>query len=351
MMAFRFFLVSAAAVAVFVAAGCGGTGQVLHRQASETCDRLEAKASADAGGRASARPAQGESARAAEPRQGDMFFSLRDEPAPIDPAPAATDPVAESRHPAEAPSAEGKPAKATMEFPPLRGATFGEIFKADLREAPGRLWNGTKLSFGNLTNVAILSASFGVDRIVRNNVDDGVRHHLQDHPHTSLRETGDFGEIAGHPVLHFAAASAWYFWSVNTRNDKDHALSKVLIEALAINDLSTGLLQVSVNQHDPRGDKYGWPSGHTSSSFCVASVLHEYYGWQAGVPAYLVAGYLAATRVGDRRHNVSDVVFGTALGLVIGHSVAKGELPQIGGFTILPYGGPEGGGLMFMKQW
>ncbi|MCX5682377.1 MAG: phosphatase PAP2 family protein, partial [Planctomycetota bacterium] len=232
--------------------------------------------------------------------------------------------------------------------------TYWEVVKSDLQAAPGKLWDGTKYSFGNVGNLVILGATFGVDRIVRNNYDDQVRHHLEKE-RSNWHATGDIGEILGHPGLHITLAGAWYFTSVAYRDEKNREFSKVLIEALAINDITTGVLQASVNQHDPRGVKYGWPSGHTSSSFTVASVLHEYYGWQVGVPAYLASGCIAATRVGDRKHNVSDVIFGAGLGIVIGHSVVKGELPHLGGFAVLPYAG--GGddddtlGLMLMKQW
>jgi membrane-associated phospholipid phosphatase len=106
-----------------------------------------------------------------------------------------------------------------------------------------------------------------------------------------------------------------------------------------------------MNDRAPNDEKYGWPSGHTSSSVCFAAVLHEYYGWQAGVPLYLLAGYSAATRLEDREHDLSDLVFGAALGWVVGHSVVKGQLPQVAGFHVLPWGGPDAGGLMFLKRW
>jgi len=236
------------------------------------------------------------------------------------------------------------------ELTALDGKTFGDILKDDLRAAPGRLWNGTKLSYFNWPNFAILSLSFGADQIIRNNLDDRVMDHMERH-HTSLDQLGDTGEVLGHPALHFAAAGAWYFASVAAKDEKNHELSKVMIEALAVNGLTTALLQESVHQHDPRGDYFGWPSGHTSSSFTVASVLHEYYGWQVGVPAYVLAAYVGASRVEDRRHNLSDVWFGATLGLVVGHSVARGELPKIAGFTLLPFNRDDAAGLMLVRQW
>jgi len=269
---------------------------------------------------------------------------------PVAPAVPQTAPAvdAPAEQPARAaPAATGKPAG---EYPPLESKTVAEILKDDLRAAPGRLWNGTKLSYFNWPNFAILSLSFGADRIIRNNLDDRVMDHIERH-RTSLHELGDTGEVLGHPGLHFGLAAAWYGWTVAAKDARNHELAMVLMEALAINDLTTGLLQASVHQHDPRGDYYGWPSGHASSSFCVASVLHEYYGWQVGVPAYLLAAYVGASRVDDRRHNLSDVWFGATIGLVVGHSVARGELPRVAGFTVLPYTRDDAAGLMLVRQW
>jgi hypothetical protein len=325
-----------AAVGAVLLAGCSGNREAVREQAQLAYEHLLAtRAASDAQATNATTPVWPPVSR---PANRLMLFSERPGAGPAEPTreSAAADPP--------------EKAEPRAGYESLDGLTFGEIVKRDLKDVPRMLWSGAKLSFGNPTNLAILAGAFGADRIVRGTVDDDVRHHLRRHS-TSLRETGDFGEITGHPGLHFAAAAAWYLASIESRDEKNHQLSKVLIEALAVNGITTQALQMSVNQHDPRGDKYGWPSGHTSSSFCVASVLHEYYGWQVGAPAYLLSGYLAATRVGDRRHNVSDVVFGTALGLVIGHSVVRGELPTIGGFTLLPYGGMDGAGVMLSKSF
>jgi len=340
----------AATLLAAAAAGCSST-QATSRQADLTYQRLAAGSSISPAAPGRALP---DASAPVAGRTPVLFFAPRAEPAPLDAAPVEVAAAAGSAGAAQAPAAAapsaGEKAAKPGEFPPFPEGTFWDVVKSDLRAAPGKLWNGTKLSFGDPGNLIILSATFGVDRIVRNNYDDRVRHDIKkEDVHWTVGT--DFGEILGHPGLHFGLAGAWYAVSVANRDEKNRELSKVLIEALAINDITTGVLQASVNQHDPRGDKYGWPSGHASSSFTVASVLHEYYGWQVGVPAYLAAGYLAATRVGDRKHNVSDVIFGAGLGLVIGHSVVKGELPQIGGFSILPYAAADATGVMLLKQW
>ena len=64
-----------------------------------------------------------------------------------------------------------------------------------------------------------------------------------------------------------------------------------------------------------------FPSGHAASAFATATVLQRHYGWKAGVPATVVAGYVATARVHDNKHYLSDVIFGGALGVAAQRTV------------------------------
>ena len=66
----------------------------------------------------------------------------------------------------------------------------------------------------------------------------------------------------------------------------------------------------------PEGTGYSFPSGHTTVTFASATVLQRHFGWKVGLPAYAVASYVAASRVEMKRHYLSDVAFGAALGIV-----------------------------------
>jgi membrane-associated phospholipid phosphatase len=89
-------------------------------------------------------------------------------------------------------------------------------------------------------------------------------------------------------------------------------------------------------------DAFGgaWPSGHTSSSFAFAAVLDEYYGPKVGIPAYILAGLVGWERIDDREHDLSDVVFGAALGYVIGRTVSERHHREFCGFEMQPYVDP-----------
>jgi len=321
------------AVLSAASAGCGG-GAALSRQADAACEAIAT------GTPAAERP---EPVPPRFPLMQTLYLAPREEGA-ADDAPAsapATDVDPDTEGPAE---------PADEPFAPIKGRSMGQVVLDDLRGIPRSVGRGLKHTYTKPENLIILATAFGADRIFRHNLDEDIRDDLR-YDDTSLAETGDFGSIIGNPALHLGLAGGWYLASVRNRDQEHYDKSRTLVQALLVNGLSTALLKVSMDDEAPNDEDWGWPSGHASSSMCFASVMHEYYGWKVGLPLYLLAGYSAATRLEDREHDLSDVVFGTALGLVIGHSVVQGELPQVAGFHVLPYGGRDAGGLMFLKRW
>jgi len=86
---------------------------------------------------------------------------------------------------------------------------------------------------------------------------------------------------------------------------------------------------------------FSMPSGHATISFTAATILQQHLGYKAGIPTYLVASYVAMSRLHDNVHWASDVVMGAATGIIIGRSVTwhgrnfYGQLePTAGGVAI-----------------
>ena len=71
-------------------------------------------------------------------------------------------------------------------------------------------------------------------------------------------------------------------------------------------------------------------------------MLQQHLGWKAAVPTYLVASYVAMSRLHDNRHFASDVVFGATDGIIIGRSVTWHGRH----FYAMPTMVPRGAGLM-----
>ncbi len=75
-------------------------------------------------------------------------------------------------------------------------------------------------------------------------------------------------------------------------------------------------LKYTVKKERPDGSDFrSFPSNHTGFSFSGATFLLKRYGWEWGVPAYLLSGYVAWGRVYAERHDAWDVLAGAAIGV------------------------------------
>jgi membrane-associated phospholipid phosphatase len=97
-----------------------------------------------------------------------------------------------------------------------------------------------------------------------------------------------------------------------------------MLEASLVNLGYTEALKVAVGRERPnQQDNKSFPSGHTSNAFALAAVAERHYGWKLGVPAYLLAGLVGASRLNEDKHWLSDVMAGATLGYVVGRTVVR----------------------------
>jgi membrane-associated phospholipid phosphatase len=115
-----------------------------------------------------------------------------------------------------------------------------------------------------------------------------------------------------------------------------------LIEAQALAAGMTVAIKQATRRSRPEGSGFSFPSGHASAAFASATVLQRHFGWKVGVPAYAVAGYVAASRVEMSRHFLSDVAFGAAVGIVAGRTVTIGRTHRL---AVVPIATPDGAGV------
>ena len=83
---------------------------------------------------------------------------------------------------------------------------------------------------------------------------------------------------------------------------------------------------------------YSLPSGHATLTFTAATILQQHLGYKAGIPTYLIASYVAMSRLHDNNHYASDVIAGAATGIIIGRSVTYHGRNFWGGPVIVPGG-------------
>lgn len=152
------------------------------------------------------------------------------------------------------------------------------------------------------------------------------------------------GETIGSARLQLAGALATFAAGHITGNAKITAVGADLVSANIVAQTLTGAVKMSVRRGRPDGTQFSFPSGHTSVTFASATVVQRHFGWKAGVPAYAVASYVAASRIHDKRHFLSDVAFGAAVGIVSGWTVTMGH--DDAKVTMSPVAAPGGAGLL-----
>lgn len=155
---------------------------------------------------------------------------------------------------------------------------------------------------------------------------------------------GDAVQTAG-DVLQFALPGAAYGSTFGLR---DWTGSLEFTESLGTTLGATYTLKYAVDERRPNGSKHSFPSGHTSASVSAAEFIRKRYGWEYGVPAYALAGFVGYSRVESREHYPHDVLAGAAIGLVSSFVFTR----PYHGFQVQPLSGPhDAQGVKFVRMW
>ncbi|MBA7523925.1 hypothetical protein ES705_16062 [subsurface metagenome] len=232
------------------------------------------------------------------------------------------------------------------------GVSKWDTAVSDLWDLPGVAWDDAQMVVQNPTNLVILGVAGGLSIWGEFDFDNHVDEQLRGRKIINKDWTIAVG-TAGNPGTHFTVALAIYTHGLLTENSGSYDFGKTLTQALVLNGLATVGLKLVAWNRSPNGEYFGWPSGHTSSTITVASVVHEYYGiWPAAL-LYALTGLVMYERMITGEHWASDVIFGAAMGYVIGHSVAGDRKLQLLGMDVVPYINPQSGapGIGLVKRW
>jgi membrane-associated phospholipid phosphatase len=154
-------------------------------------------------------------------------------------------------------------------------------------------------------------------------------------------------EIPGHVVMAAlpVTALAIAYFKDDTEGEKQW------LRNLLANQLVTSVARLGFNQTSwgtrPNGDGYGFPSGHVAFAASGASFLEERYGWEYGVPAWLLTGFVAYVRVDNNDHHWRDVVASSVLAYGIGKLFVTPENAT----HLAPVIGPEFIGMRWQRSW
>ena len=230
---------------------------------------------------------------------------------------------------------------------------FWRSFGRDGKEFLGIVWDDTKATATNTFSLVSLALAGAAGLALADTANDRVEEHYTKHG-SQLNTFWDcVGDVGGAPQLHFGIAGGMYILSHFTGDVKTYEVSKTMLSALSITGLTTVGLKAIFLTESPNGDEFGWPSGHTSSSFCFATVMYHEYGPWVGIPMLAFAGYVGYERIDARNHDFSDVISGALIGVAIGHAVAANHEAKVFGMDVVPYADPQRGafGVALAKRW
>ena len=136
------------------------------------------------------------------------------------------------------------------------------------------------------------------------------------------------GATIGDGAEQSALALGMYIIGRASHSARVGALGADLVDAQIVNGVLTQGLKAAVDRKRPTGSRHSFPSGHTSATFATAAVIQQHYGWKVAAPFYALGGYVSLSRMVDNQHWASDVIFGTAVGIVSGRAASFGHGPH-----------------------
>ena len=172
----------------------------------------------------------------------------------------------------------------------------------------------------------ILGAGAGA-ALLAHPADDYVTSHIVGSP--TADRVFVAGKWLGSTYVHTGAAVGLYLAgrymlapaADGSRTNKASHLGFDLMRAQILSQAIVHGMKYTVQRDRPTGECCAFPSGHAASAFAAASVLERHFGYRGAWPTLVAASYVAASRLVDNRHFLSDVVFGAAVGVSTGWTV------------------------------
>jgi hypothetical protein len=234
--------------------------------------------------------------------------------------PAASSPADPSVAPDPAQTSGQNPAQ-----PPQKPPT-----KHDLKEPPTPEHTGIRALFGNLLEDfkhlpsmqnAYIAGAGGAAALAVHPLDETVNSSMI----RNYSEWNTFfapGKYIGNTPEQIAGAIATYAWGRLKDEPKVSHLGMDLLQAQILGEILFNPIKLATQRERPNGsDHLSFPSGHATITFATATVIERHLGWRKALFAYFIASYVAASRLHDNEHWLSDVVFGSAVGTIAGRTV------------------------------
>jgi len=116
---------------------------------------------------------------------------------------------------------------------------------------------------------------------------------------------------------------------------------KQLFKASVTTAIITHLLKHVVRRTRPHGKgNLSFPSGHASSAFSAAAFIHDRYGAEKAIPAYIVASFVGCIRVHKLAHFPTDVIAGATLAILTAYEYVQRK-PTVAENATAPMASPS----------
>jgi hypothetical protein len=249
------------------------------------------------------------------------------------PVPGPSDPPAEPSAVATAPQEQPSPQEQ----------------KAEAKEPPTPAHTGLRALFANLVedvqhlpsmqNAYIAGIGGGL-ALAAHPLDSGVNARLQSH-YDTVNDAFAAGKYIGNTPEQIALSLGTYVFGRAFDQPKVSHLGMDLIQAQLITELLVEPIKFATGRERPDGSNHqSFPSGHAAITFATATVIERHLGWRKSLLGYTIASYVAASRLHDNRHYLSDVVFGAAVGTIAGRTVVHHAADY---WAVIPVSVPGGG--------
>ena len=194
---------------------------------------------------------------------------------------------------------------------------------------------------GSMPSIAILAAGGGAAWAAHPGDTNAVRSLSGS---VAAEESLDGGATIGGAPVQLGLALGVYGIGLAAHNPGTAQTGSALVEAQLVGGLVTQGVKYAVNRTRPNGGHHSFPSGHTSATFTTADIVAQRFGWRAGAAAYAAAAYVAASRMAERAHYLSDTVFGAAVGIAAARTIHASF--GRGSVAVSPVALPGGGAVL-----
>jgi membrane-associated phospholipid phosphatase len=148
---------------------------------------------------------------------------------------------------------------------------------------------------------------------------------ISDSTRGNFTELGKSGQVIGSPAAIMTLTGGLLVAVPMTKNVRYRSFVFTEMQGLALTNAQVFALKYVIRRTRPdASNQRSFPSAHAANIFAFATVTYHYYGKKIGIPLYIVACLVAASRVEKGIHYPSDVIFGALLGFISGSTAIRG---------------------------